>query len=44
MKYYDRLIFEMSTPGRIGYQLEKKDLPEVDLPKRVVTSNTSKFT
>jgi glycine dehydrogenase subunit 2 len=32
MKYYNKLIFELSRDNRIGYQLAKKDLPEVELP------------
>ena len=25
MKYYDKLIFEISKPGRIGYSLQQSD-------------------
>jgi glycine dehydrogenase subunit 2 len=32
MKYYNKLIFELSTSGRIGYQLDKKDLPIINIP------------
>jgi glycine dehydrogenase subunit 2 len=27
---YDRLIFELSSPGRVGYSLPEADVPEVD--------------
>ena len=36
MKYYNKLIFELSRENRIGYQLPKKDLPQVSLPKHLV--------
>ena len=26
MKYYDKLIFEISRPGRVGYSLPKSEL------------------
>jgi len=35
MKYYNKMIFEMSKPGRIGYNIEEKNLPEVNLPKHL---------
>ncbi|MCF7930174.1 MAG: aminomethyl-transferring glycine dehydrogenase subunit GcvPB [Acholeplasmataceae bacterium] len=35
MKYYDQLIFEISEENRIGYHLEKKNLPKVHLPKEI---------
>ncbi|MDY0074354.1 MAG: aminomethyl-transferring glycine dehydrogenase subunit GcvPB [Acholeplasmataceae bacterium] len=35
MKYYNKLIFEMSKSGRIGYNLQSKDIPEVSLPKHL---------
>lgn len=28
---YDKLIFELSVPGRIGYTLPEQDLPDIDL-------------
>ncbi|MBU1142847.1 MAG: aminomethyl-transferring glycine dehydrogenase subunit GcvPB [Firmicutes bacterium] len=39
MKYYNKLIFEISKKGREGFNLTKKDLPEVKLPKALVRSN-----
>ena len=39
MKYYNKLIFEISKEGREGFNLAKKDLPEVKLPKELVRSN-----
>ncbi|MBU1093268.1 MAG: aminomethyl-transferring glycine dehydrogenase subunit GcvPB [Firmicutes bacterium] len=35
MKYYDKLIFEISEENRIGYNLEKKNLPKVVLPNEI---------
>ena len=26
MKYYDKLIFEISRPGRVGYSLPKSEI------------------
>ncbi|MBU1020138.1 MAG: aminomethyl-transferring glycine dehydrogenase subunit GcvPB [Firmicutes bacterium] len=39
MKYYNKLIFEISKKGREGFNLAKKDLPEVKLPKELARSN-----
>ncbi|MBN2300664.1 MAG: aminomethyl-transferring glycine dehydrogenase subunit GcvPB, partial [Acholeplasmataceae bacterium] len=36
MKYYNKLIFEISEENRIGYSLTKKDLPEIKLPKELL--------
>jgi len=36
MKYYNKLIFEISKPGRIGYNIASSDLPEVNLPKHLL--------
>ena len=36
MKYYDKLIFEISKPGRIGYSLQQSDFGNyslADLPQ-----------
>lgn len=36
MKYYDKLIFEISKPGRIGYSLQQSDFGNyslTDLPQ-----------
>jgi len=38
MKYYNKLIFELSRENRVGYQLTKKDLPSVELPIHLVRS------
>lgn len=35
MPYYDKLIFELSKPERIGYAIEKTDLPEVKFPDHI---------
>lgn len=32
MKYYNKIIFEISKEGRIGYNVPEKQLPEVTLP------------
>lgn len=36
MKYYNKLIFEISKQGRIGYNIDQKDLPEVKLPSNLL--------
>ncbi|MFA5560573.1 MAG: aminomethyl-transferring glycine dehydrogenase subunit GcvPB [Acholeplasmataceae bacterium] len=36
MKAYDKIIFDLSSPGRIGYHLDQKNLPEVSLPKHLL--------
>src|SRR5690554_6903822 len=36
MKYYDKLIFELSKENRIGYQLPKNEFPEVSLPNNLL--------
>jgi len=43
MKYYDKLIFEISEENRIGYNLEKKNLPNVDLPKAIRRSQKAEL-
>jgi glycine dehydrogenase subunit 2 len=40
MKYYNKLIFELSTDGRIGYQLNQKGLPQVQVPKELKRSES----
>ena len=35
MPYYDKLIFELSKPERIGYAIEHTDLPEVNFPDHI---------
>jgi len=35
MREYDKLIFELSTPGRVGYSLPEADVPEAD-PARLL--------
>ena len=32
MRYYDKLIFELSKPGRTGYSLPASKYPELQLP------------
>jgi glycine dehydrogenase subunit 2 len=32
---YDKLIFELSVPGRVGYSLPEADVPEAD-PARLL--------
>ncbi len=39
MKYYNKLIFEISTKGRKGYALEQKALPEINLPQNLLRSS-----
>ena len=36
MKYYNKMIFELSKKGRIGFNIEEKKLPEVELPKNLL--------
>ncbi len=36
MKYYNKMIFELSKKGRIGFNVEEKNLPEVELPKNLL--------
>ena len=36
MKYYNKMIFELSKKGRIGFNIEEKSLPEVELPKHLL--------
>ncbi|TVP85268.1 MAG: glycine dehydrogenase subunit 2 [Acholeplasmataceae bacterium] len=43
MRYYDRLIFEMSNPGRIGYHFKKKDMPDVTLPKQLLRAKKAEL-
>jgi glycine dehydrogenase subunit 2 len=33
--YYDKLIFEISTPGRKGYSLPNYDIPQYDIPENL---------
>jgi hypothetical protein len=40
MKYYNKLIFELSREGRKGYQVKKNDLP-VQLPAHLLRDETS---
>ena len=35
MHAYDKLIFELSVPGRVGYSLPEADVPEAD-PARLL--------
>ena len=42
MKYYDKLIFEISKPGRIGYSLQQSDFGNyslADLPQSLRRAN-----
>ena len=43
MKYYNKLIFEISEENRIGYNLEKKNLPKVDLPQSIKRSQKAEL-
>jgi glycine dehydrogenase subunit 2 len=43
MKYYNKLIFEISEKNRIGYSLEKKNLPEVKLPNNIKRVNQAEL-
>ena len=36
---YDKLIFELSVPGRIGYNLPNMDVPSYELPKEFKRSD-----
>jgi glycine dehydrogenase subunit 2 len=38
MKYYNKIIFEMSKPGRVGHNMPKHDYPEVSLPSHLLRS------
>ena len=37
MRHYDKLIFELSSPGRVGYSLPEADVPLSD-PKQILPS------
>ncbi|WP_416197378.1 MAG: aminomethyl-transferring glycine dehydrogenase subunit GcvPB [Sporanaerobacter sp.] len=37
MKKYDKLIFELSTPGRVGYTLPELDVEETDINEFIPT-------
>lgn len=43
MRYYDRLIFEMSSPGRIGHNFKKKDMPDVSLPTKLLRAKKAEL-
>jgi glycine dehydrogenase subunit 2 len=36
MKYYNKLIFEISKEGRQGFNLAEKNIPEVKIPKELL--------
>ena len=36
---YDKLIFELSVPGRIGYTLPKAKVPSYELPEELKRNN-----
>lgn len=40
MKYYDKLIFELSVRGREGYSLPKNEFPSVDIPEELRRTST----
>ena len=41
--YYDKLIFELSTPNRKGYSLPISDIPRYDLPMDLKRSNPAEL-
>ncbi len=43
MKYYNKLIFDISEENRIGYSLEKKNLPKVHLPESLRRSQKAEL-
>lgn len=43
MKHYDKIIFELSKKDRIGYALENKDLPQINLPKNLLRSHQAEL-
>ena len=46
MKYYDKLIFEISKPGRIGYSLQQSDFGNyslADLPQSLRRETEAKL-
>lgn len=43
MMYYDTLIFDLSTPGRIGYSLPKQETPSYDLPTDLLRTTTAEL-
>ncbi len=43
MKAYDKLIFEISKEGRIGYQIQASDYPEVSLPKHLLRTDEAEL-
>ncbi|PKK94077.1 MAG: glycine dehydrogenase (aminomethyl-transferring) [Tenericutes bacterium HGW-Tenericutes-6] len=36
MKYYNTLIFDLSTEGRRGYQIDEKNLPNAEIPAHLL--------
>ena len=40
MKYYDKLIFELSRKGRCGYEIASNGLPEAPVPENLARSST----
>ena len=46
MKYYDKLIFEISKPGRIGYSLQQSEFGNyslTDLPQSLRRETEAKL-
>ncbi|MFP4177781.1 MAG: aminomethyl-transferring glycine dehydrogenase subunit GcvPB, partial [Acholeplasmataceae bacterium] len=43
MKGYDKLIFELSKEGRIGYRTDESDYPEVDLPEHLLRKDEAEL-
>jgi glycine dehydrogenase subunit 2 len=41
--YYDRLIFELSTPGRVAYSLPKSDVPTYKLPASLLRKKVAEL-
>lgn len=41
--YYDKLIFDISTPGRVGYSLPDYHIPEYQVPKHLQRSQVAEL-
>lgn len=43
MKYYDKMIFEISSENRIGYQLPKNEFKKINLPKHLLREEAAQL-
>src|SRR5690554_2084447 len=43
MKYYDKMIFEISSENRVGYQLPKNEFKKINLPKHLLREEAAQL-